>query len=300
MAGSQNKRLIGCAIVLVVVFGAAMVFTIIMAIVTGKQIDVPDFSPGVAVVDVFGVIGQDDRVLEQLDVFEDDANVRALVLHVNSPGGGVATTQRIVERLAAFRAEGVPIVAALESVAASGGYYIACSADSIITLPGTLTGSIGVIMAFPEFSALFTKLGIEYQVVTAGEFKDFGTFHRPMTDVERDWIEGVLEEVLDQFVAAVDDGRPLLEASDVREVADGRIFSGQMAVDLGLADRVGTVEDAIAVAGELAGLKGDPRIIRKGKERTFWERMMGEQADGLAELASLAEGRWPRLEYRWH
>jgi protease-4 len=246
--------------------------------------------PKVGVVEVFGVIGEDDAVLEQLEEFADDDQIEALVLHVNSPGGSVGTTQRIVARLDELD---IPIVAALDDVAASGGYYVATAADSIFALPGTLTGSIGVIMSFPDVSALMKKVGVDWQVVKAGPFKDAGSPFRPLNPEERAWIGTVLDDVQEQFVSAVAEGRGLAPDS-VRVLADGRFFTGRMACDSGLADRIGDLETAIAAAGELAGIEGEPEVVRKRRFRRAWDQWLEERVPDLP-----LDVRSPHLEFRW-
>jgi protease IV len=279
----------GCLalLLLLVVTGAFLVG--VAAFFGEREITSLSLGPKVGVVEIFGVIGEDDEALEQLDDLTSDASVKALVLHVNSPGGSVGTAQRIVSRIQALE---VPVVAALDDVAASGGYYVATAADSIFALPGTLTGSIGVIMSFPDFSALMKKIGVEYQVVKTGPYKDAGSPFRALEAEERQWISAVLDDVHGQFVEAIADGRGM-PADSVEALADGRFFSGRMAMDWGLVDRLGDLDSAIAAAAEMAGIEGDPAVIRQRPRRRIWEEWIEER------MPDLRLGSSPHLEFRW-
>ncbi len=297
MAQQRSRWVAGCALVALLAALGLGAAAILAGMLGHWGVAGLAGGPAVGVVEVFGVIGTEDRVIEQLDHLEGDRSVRALVLHIDSPGGGVAATQRIVERLDAFRQErDLPVVAALETVAASGGYYVACAADSILTLAGTLTGSIGVIMSFPQASELMAKLGVDLEVVKTGAMKDAGSPHRPLTDTERRWFGAVLDDVLAQFVDAILAGRPALDAATLERLADGRIFSGRQAVTLGLADRLGTFEDAVKMAGQLAGI-GDARVVRQPRRQSLYERLVEGRLPKLQLLAPVS--RTPALEYRW-
>src|SRR4029079_5702466 len=176
--------------------------------------------------------------------------------------------QEIYEALRKLHDDKKPVVASFAGVAASGAYYVACAADSIVSNPGTLTGSIGVIMSFPNTEELFRKVGLKFEVVKTGKFKDIGSMSRPMTPEEKDLLHEVLSNVYQQFVRAIADGRDM-EESDILPYADGRIFSGQQALDLGFVDRMGDLNDAIQVAANLAKIHGRPVIVRKERRRAF-------------------------------
>jgi protease-4 len=293
MASQARGWLVGCTIFLFLLVAGGALVVVVALLVSDREFTVPRPGPKVAVVEVFGVLGEDDDVLAQLDRIEEDDSIEALVLHINSPGGAVGTTQRIVARLEELAGEGVPIVAALDDVAASGGYYVATAADSIFALPGTLTGSIGVIMSFPDASALMKKIGIDYQVVKTGPYKDTGSPFRTMTPDERAWVQGVLDDVHAQFVEAVASSRGM-EADSVRATADGRFLSGHQALERGLVDRLADLDQAIQVAAGMAGIKGEPVVVRKHRHRPAWERFLDEK---LAALPFPRHG--PLLEYRW-
>jgi protease-4 len=183
-----------------------------------------------------------------------------VVLRVNSPGGVVAPTQEIFAAVERVRAAGKPVVASLGSVAASGGYYVAVAANKIYANPGTLTGSIGVVMQLANIEGLMKKVGVDYVVVKAGTYKDIGNFARPLKPEERQVLQGLLDDVYDQFVGAVAERRGMDEKT-VRGFADGRIYSGQQARALKMVDELGGFEDAVEAAAKLAGVPGKPRLI---------------------------------------
>lgn len=295
MASESRGWFLGCGVLFVILlFMSGFALLLVSIQMSGDGLALPHPGPKVGVVEVVGVLGDDDDVLDQLERLKEDRSVRALVLHVNCPGGAVGTTQRIIARIEGFKKEGLPVVAALDDVAASGGYYVATAADSIFALPGTLTGSIGVIMSFPDFSALMKKIGVDNQVVKAGPYKDAGSPYRPLTPEERGWMTAVLSDVHEQFIAAVIASRPAMAADSVRAMADGRFFSGNQACRAGLVDRLTDLDEAVRVAGRMAGIEGEPVIVRKHKRPPAWQRWLEERLP-----AGLPLSGWPRLEYRW-
>ena len=221
----------------------------------------------VAVVEVEGIIGADsgrgldtDGIIRVLGEYRDDPAVRAVVLRINSPGGVVAPTQEIFNAVRRLREAKKPVVASLGSVAASGGYYVAVAADRIYASPGTLTGSIGVVMQLANLEGLLKKVGVEYVVVKAGAYKDVGNIARAMTPEERRILQALLDDVYDQFVTAVAEGRGL-DPQVVRGFAEGRIYSGRQAQGLKMVDELGGLEEAIEAAAKMAGLPAKPRVI---------------------------------------
>ncbi|HZP36889.1 MAG TPA: signal peptide peptidase SppA [Methylomirabilota bacterium] len=221
----------------------------------------------VAVVEIEGVIGTEvargldtDELVRILHEYRDDPAIRAVVLRINSPGGVVAPTQEIVSAVRRLREAKKPVVASLGSVAASGGYYVAVAADRIFASPGTLTGSIGVVMQLANLEGLLKKVGVEYVVVKAGSFKDVGNFARPMTPEERRILQSLLDDVYEQFIGAVAEGRHL-DLETVRGFAEGRIFSGRQAQALKMVDELGGLEDAVEAAARMAGLPGKPKVV---------------------------------------
>ena len=226
----------------------------------------------VALIEIEGVIVSGDEIVRELKEHLDNASVRAVVVRINSPGGVVAPTQEIYQEIRKLRERGKPVVASLGSVAASGGYYIAAACDKIYANPGSLTGSIGVVMQLANLEGVLKKIGIEYVVVKAGRHKDIGNFSRAMTPEERKILQDLLDDVHSQFVNAVAEGRQL-DRSEVLSFADGRIFSGQQAKELKMVDALGGLEEAIDAAAKLGGIIGRPKILYPRKRFSVFELM---------------------------
>jgi protease-4 len=245
----------------------------------------------IAVLEVNGIIGvglergaDADSLVRTLGEYRDDSSVAAVVLRINSPGGVVGPTQEIFSAVERVRAAGKPVVASLGAVAASGGYYVAVAANRIFASPGTLTGSIGVIMQLANVEGLLKKAGVDYVVVKAGAYKDIGNFARPMKPEERQVLQALLDDVYGQFVTAVA-ARRGLDRNTVLGFADGRIYSGQQARALKMVDELGGLEDAIEAAGKLAGIVGKPRVIYP--RRRFTLRELFSNRLGLDAAAAL-------------
>jgi protease IV len=221
----------------------------------------PLFGPRVAVVELEGLIAETDDLVRELRHHRDNPAIKAVVIRINSPGGVVAPTQEVHDALLRVRQAGKPVVASIGSVAASGGYYVAVAADQIYANAGSLTGSIGVIMQMANVDALMKKVGVDYVVVKAGQFKDLGNFSRPLTPEERRVIQALLDDVHGQFIEAVAKGRKL-DRSAVVQFADGRVFSGTQALGLKMVDALGGLEEAIDAAAKLAKLPTPPPVER--------------------------------------
>ncbi|HVQ74285.1 MAG TPA: signal peptide peptidase SppA [Candidatus Binatia bacterium] len=250
-----------------------------------------------AVVEVEGIIVNGDDVVRDLKEHADNPAVRAVVLRVNSPGGVVGPTQEIFSAVQRVRRGGKPVVASLGAVAASGGYYIAAAADQIYANPGTLTGSIGVVMQLANVEGLLKKVGVDYVVIKAGAFKDVGSFARPMSPEERRILQALLDDVYGQFVNAVAEGRQL-ERDAVLRFADGRIYSGQQAQALRMVDELGGLEDAIDAAAKLGGLPERPRVVLPRRRFSITDLLRNQvglpsPAAALASLAGLPALKTP-------
>jgi protease IV len=238
----------------------------------------------IAVVEIEGIILDGDQAVRELREHADNPAIKAVVVRVNSPGGVVGPTQEIVSGMERVRKAGKPVVASFGAVAASGGYYVGTAADRIFANPGTLTGSIGVIMQMANVEGLLKKAGVEYVVIKAGAYKDVGNFSRAMTSEERRIMQALLDDVYGQFVAAVVKGRGLDEGT-VRTFADGRIYSGQQAHALKMVDELGGFEDAVEAAAKLAGIPGKPKVIFPRRKFSFSDLLRGQL--GLGAPAGL-------------
>jgi protease-4 len=240
----------------------------------------------VAVLDITGTITKSDATIKLIHAYRDDSSIKAIVVRIDSPGGSVAPVQEIYSELQKIDK---PIVASMGGTAASGGYYVACAADTIMANPGTLTGSIGVIMQFTRMKGLYDKIGLEHQVIKSGEFKDTGSPFRELTEKEQAVLQATVDDVYNQFVDTILEARnSLLNRAEIVELADGRIFSGQQALDSKLLDQLGNLPDAIELAAELANIDGKPKVVRKEKKTSLLEQLLGiQQPSALNEMFSL-------------
>lgn len=230
----------------------------------------------VGLVEVKGIVLSAKPYVDQIRRFRKIPNVKAIVVRVDSPGGGVAPSQEIHEAIHRAR-EVKPVLASMGSVAASGGYYIASAAEKIFANPGTLTGSIGVAMHLRNLQALMSKIGVDNAVIKSGALKDAGSPFRPMTPAEERYLQEVSNEIYGQFVEAVSKSRRL-KREEVEQIADGRIYTGKRAQELGLVDAIGGLEAAATEAGRMAGIPHEPYIISFKKKRRMFSQYFIETA----------------------
>jgi protease-4 len=227
----------------------------------------------IGLVEIKGIVLSARPYAEQIRRFRKISNVKAILVRIDSPGGSVAPSQEIYEAIHRARKE-KPVVASLGSVAASGGYYIASAAEKIFANPGTLTGSIGVAMHMRNLQDLMAKIGVDNSVIKSGKFKDAGSPFRTMTPGEERYLQAVSDEIYGQFVEAVSKSRKMKQES-VEEIADGRIFTGKTAKELGLVDVMGGLEAAATEAGRMVGITDEPNIVSfKKKRRIFSQHLM--------------------------
>lgn len=238
----------------------------------------------VGVLEVNGVIFNSRPFIEDLNKFLDNSSVKAIVVRINSPGGSVGSSQEIYSALKRAK-EQLPIVVSMGDIAASGGYYIAIAADSIFANPGTTTGSIGVIAQLPQFYRLMDKIGVDYEVIKSGKFKDTGSPYREMNKDERNYLQGWVDDTYEQFVEAVAEERGMT-VSEVKTLADGRVYTGRQALNLGLIDKIGDFQEAVDLAGAMGGIKGKPQILeRKKKKLTLFDILFGDIEESINRLA---------------
>lgn len=251
----------------------------------------------IGVIEIVGPIISSDRAVQSIVDFRVDDSIKGVILRVDSPGGGVGPSQEIyteIKRLAASK----PVVVSMGSVAASGGYYVSLPAQKIMANPGTLTGSIGVIMGFTNYQDLLEKIGLKSDVVKSGEHKDIGSPVRPMTDEDREILQNLINDVHQQFVEHVAEGRDL-DYAKAAELADGRIYSGRQAKDLGLVDELGSFRDAVNLIATMTSIEGEPDLIyppepRKNFVDYFMQQAVGQLRKGIQEEGGAG------LQYRWN
>jgi len=246
-------------------FGVLSIITIVALIWRLAPEDKALRGDKVAVIEINGPIVDARPTLESLKHFREASAVKAMVLRIDSPGGGVGPSQEIYAEVLKTRAV-KPVVASMGAVAASGGYYIAAAADGIVANPGTVTGSIGVIMGYTNFRELIERIGLTPVVIKSGTFKDMGSPTREMTPQEKALLQGVIDDMHQQFVAAIANGREM-PAEKIATLADGRIFSGKQAKAEGLVDRLGNFEDAVDWAGELGGISGKVSTVYEEEDK---------------------------------
>lgn len=274
-----------------------------MTFVFSKSTDFPEpgiFSSGsgkIGVVELKGVITSPEKAIKELTAFRKNHNIAAIVLRIDSPGGAVGASQEIFEEVKRTR-QTKSVVASMGSVAASGGYYAALGANKIMASRGTLTGSIGVIVKFANLSEIFKKIGYKPEVVKSGEMKDIGASNRSMTDEEKKLIQDIIDNVHGQFVQAVSENRSL-SIEKAQKLADGRIYSGEQALEAGLIDQFGNFNDAVMLAAKLAGLKEElPDLIYPAEKNFSLLRfLVGE--GGSAIFGKIAFP-YPVLSYEWN
>jgi protease-4 len=275
---------------------------VVVRLMLGGQIPLVS-ADRVAVLPVTGVIESDAAFMKSLAQFRDDKTVRGFVIEIRSPGGLAGTAQSMYTELARLRdQDDRPVVAWIGEVGASGGYYVALGADSILALPSSITGSIGVIMEFPNAEELLRNAGVGLEVVKSGDLKDLGSPVRDLTDEERSVLQELVDDVYEQFVFAVSENRRM-DRESVVALADGRVMSGARAVELGLVDRTATLSETLDLVGRMTGLGDNPRTVRPLERRLgFWDVVRGVEESRLHSLARSVLDRYligPRLRFQW-
>lgn len=280
--------------------GAMFLFFLLVVLVSGTwrgSSDLVAVGEKIGIIEVLGPIEDSKLLIEHLHDFRDSGSIKAIILRIDSPGGGVGPSQEIYTEVRKL-AEQKPVVVSMGSVAASGGYYIAAPAKRLFANPGTITGSIGVIMSFANYQELMEKVGIKSQVVKSGEFKDTGSATRPFTKAEEELVQSLIDDVYAQFVEAISLGRKM-PVEQVMRLADGRIYSGRQALEVGLVDELGNLQDAIDYVAELTGMGDDPTLVYpRPEKKDFFERILENSLQPLG--VQLSSSRSPGLQYLWN
>jgi protease-4 len=220
----------------------------------------------VAVIELIGPIYSSRDIVRQFKKYGEHKSVKAILFRIESPGGGISPSQEIYNAVKRVRDEGKPVVASMGAVAASGGYYVALGADTIMANPGSTTGSIGVILEITNLRELFQKVGVKFEIIKTGPFKDTGSPHRDLTQADRRFLQNYVDDAFDQFVDVVAEERNMKKWR-VKRFADGRVFTGRQAQEHGLIDLLGDYEDAVDLTAEMGGIEGDPTIVREYQRR---------------------------------
>jgi len=258
----------------------------VISALTGKHPVTGENRVGVVVVE--GVLTDSRDVINQIKFFEKEDGIKAVVVRINSPGGGVVPSEEIYQALRELRKK-KRVIASMGTVAASGGYLVACGAEKIVANPGTITGSISALMHFANVEDLMKKVGIKSQVIKSGKFKDMGSPVREMTAEEKALLQSVVDDIFEHFLEVIAKERKIPK-DKLREIADGRIFTGRQAKEQALVDELGSLEEAIRMAGNMVGIKETPEAVYAPKKKvSFWELLLRES---LMKIAS----EWERVE----
>ena len=251
----------------------------------------------IALVRIQGMLMDSQNIVRQLSDYRHNPGVRGILLRIDSPGGAVAPAQEIYSEIMKLRADHKTVYASMGTVAASGGYYIACAADYVLANPGTLTGSIAAVMVFSNIEELANKIGVKPVIIKSGKYKDVGSPLRAMNPEERKLLQNVVDDVHQQFVQAVAKGRGL-SVSEVKEIADGRIMTGQQALKLKLIDEIGGLEKTLELLAKKIGVEGRPRVIEEKEKTPFFDWLLQSSLSSRL-IETLMPASLPRLQYIW-
>lgn len=293
MAGKKHPILT----VLFILAGFGLFLGVTMVIVLKIFTPSPNFTfkDKIGVIKIDGAIIDSETITSQLVKFKKDEDIKAVILRINSPGGAVGPTQEIYREVQKTT-QTKKVVASMGTVAASGGYYIAAGANKIVANPGTITGSIGVLMEFVGLEDLLNKIGINLEVIKSGEFKDIGSPHRELNERDRELLTALIADIQEQFVKEVARGRNLAQEK-VLEIADGRIFSGAQAKELGLVDVLGNFQDAVDLTKKITGIEGDVTLVYSQKTKLrFWDLFLETATKSITQLF---QNMRTQVEYRW-
>ena len=282
---------------LIVVGFSVLIFLILGKTTTRRQVVTIGSGDEIAVVELRGVITSADDIVRQFKNYRENQSIKAILLRIDSPGGSAVASQEMYEEVKKTRDSGKPVVVSMGSLAASGGYYVACGSSRLVANPGTLTGSIGVISEFLQLHEMLDKIGIDVKTIKSGRMKDAGSQTRKMTVEDQKYFQSLLDDVHDQFIEVVETERKL-NHEDALALADGRVFTGKQALQYGLVDTLGTFEDAITIAAELAGIEGEPAIVRERERRLWWESIFGDITKSVKEMKKDILDR-PIVSYRF-
>ena len=282
-----------------IVIGGAAFFLFVLAVfgvvyVTmrsgSSQATFSGFGDKIGVVDLEGVIVTPEIVVRQLKQFGDDSSIKAIILHVNTPGGGVAATEEIYREVQRIeRDKKKKVIASVETVGASGGYYVSSACNKIFANHGSIVGSIGVIAEWVNYGDLLRWAKLKDVTLKAGALKDAGSPTRDLTPQERAYFQSLLDDMHSQFIRAVSDGRHL-KVDEVKAIADGRVWTGEQALPLKLVDQLGDFQAAIDDTAKSLGISGDPVLVRPQRERkTVWDLLFGDLSEWLPDRARLME-----------
>jgi protease-4 len=284
----MNKRQI--IIIICIILAPVMIGLVITALRGSGGDALPVSMKKIGLVRIDDIIYQSDACVKQLEELRKDNAVAGVLLRINSPGGTVAPSQEIYREVLRFRENKKPIVVSMDNIAASGGYYIASAGTKIFANPGTLTGSIGVFLRFPYWQKLFDKIGVEMITIKAGEFKDMGNPNRPMTDPEKKLLQQVVDDTHLQFMEDIARGRGM-PLDSIKKIADGRIFTGRQARNIGLVDTLGGYEEAADYLKSVCGLPEKAKIVEKNEKSWLKSLLLDNLAAPFTRMTREISGK---------
>ncbi|MBD3287382.1 signal peptide peptidase SppA [candidate division KSB1 bacterium] len=291
--GKKQNLVIGIIILASILFFIFAVSLFLSSLTSRGDYELTSGGEKIALVEVTGVIYTARDIVRQLDRYNRDKSIKGIVLRIDSPGGGIAASQEIYEKVKSVRDSGKVVIASMGGVAASGGYYVACGADTIMANPGTTTGSIGVIAELPNTQELMDKIGIKFEVIKSGEYKDIGSPHRELSKDERRLMQNLIDNAYQQFVDVITTETGL-SRRQVLKYADGRVFTGQQALEYGFIDTLGTYEDAVNLAADAGGISGRPRTVKERERRITIFDLLFQDVRSVFESIQ----RFPRIKYQ--
>lgn len=287
LAGIGFMTLLTFILVSLAIFWAAKGFFAQPPDVISKKAD------KVGVIEIKGVINEADETIKQMRKMVERKDIKAIIVRIDSPGGAVGASQELFAEIKRMDTK-KPVVASLATIATSGGYYAAIGARKIVSNPGTITGSIGVIMKLPNLATLLDKVGVKLDVIKAGKLKDLGPMNRELTDEERELLNAVSQNIHSQFIEDVSRARKL-PVAELERFADGRIVTGKQALELKLVDELGNFATAIDLAAKQAGIPGEPELVYPEKDKFLMFRSMVEDETGTS-LAKVLSAMFKTLE----
>jgi len=281
----KNDFLIGVIIVVITLLLILVIVNIKSQENTSDFINISSGGKKIGVINLYGTIYSSASIVKDIEFYQEHTSIKAVIIRVDSPGGVIGASQEIYNAIRRMRESGKPTIVSMGNVAASGAYYASCGADTIIANPGTTTGSIGVIAEIVNMKELLNKIGITFQVVKSGRFKDTGSPYRELNEADRRYLQSWVDDAFDQFVDVVVKERKL-SRNEVLKIADGRVFTGRQAWDKGLVDILGDFQTAVDLAARLGGIEGKPSIVRKRKYDVSLFDLLFQKIEGWVRLCS--------------
>ena len=267
------------------------IFTLVyVSVRSGQRTEYEGKGEKIGVIDIDGVILDAEPTVRDLKKFAEDDDIKAIILHLDTPGGGAAASEEISREVKRIRAEKKkPIVVSIATVGASGGYYIASAADKIFANEASVVGSIGVIAEWVNYGELLRWAKLKQVTIKAGEFKDTGDPSRELTPAERDYLQGMINDMHSQFIRSVAEGRRM-KFEDVQQIANGKVWTGEQALGLHLVDQIGGFQDALKDTAKAVGIKEEPTVVKPEREkRTLWDLLFGDASDLIPNPAKLLQ-----------